>query len=174
MESAKSSRKRCSVQENRYCDTRNRSTVFQFIDADAFPGIADTDKSNLGQLIQEGVEDIGLTGPSGSFSVGEIVDDINAKSSYDNLLPSVVGTYRVGETGHVLRFAYGNSLTRPDYRELVPFNLGEANRQLQAAGVLNLTNRDDEFDLGDPNLREQTSENIDLAWEYYFGPRNAN
>ena len=144
------------------------------VDADAFPGLTDTDKANLGQLIQDGVEDIGFTGPSGSFSFGDIVDDINAKSSYDNLLPSVVGTYRVGETGHVLRFAYGNSLTRPDYRELVPFNLGEANRQLQAAGVLNLTNRDDEFDLGNPNLREQTSENFDLAWEYYFGPRNAN
>ena len=28
--------------------------------------------------------------------------------------------------------------------------------------------------MGNPNLREQTSENIDLAWEYYFGPRNAN
>lgn len=154
-------------------DTNWKPSNFN-VDADAFPGIADTDKANLGQLIQDGVEDIGFTGPSGSFSFGDIVDDINAKSSYDNLLPSVVGTYRVGETGHVLRFAYGNSLTRPDYRELVPFNLGEANRQLQAAGVLNLTNRDDEFDLGNPNLREQTSENIDLAWEYYFGPRNAN
>lgn len=136
--------------------------------------ISDSQKSDLGQLIQAGVEDIGFLGSPGSFSFGDVVDDINEKSSYDNLLPSVVGTYRAGETGHVFRFAYGNTLTRPDYRELVPFNLGEANRQLQAAGVLNLTNRDDEFDLGNPNLREQTSENLDLAWEYYFGSRQSN
>jgi TonB-dependent receptor len=144
------------------------------VDAEAFPGLTAADKSNIGQLIQNGLDDIGFTGQSGTFSFGDIVDDINAKSSYNNLLPSAVGTYRVGETGHLFRFAYGNTLTRPDYRELIPFNLGEANRQLQAAGVLNLTNRDEEFDLGNPNLLEQTSENLDLAWEYYFGPRDAN
>ncbi len=144
-----------------------------FVDGSNLP-ILDSQKSDLAQLIQTGIDDLGFTGNAGSFSFGDIVDDINAKSRYDNLLPSVVGTYRVGETGQVFRFAYGNSLTRPDYRELIPFNLGEANRQLQAAGVLNLTNRDEEFDLGNPNLREQTSENLDLAWEYYFGPRNAN
>ena len=144
------------------------------VDAEAFPGLTAADKSNIGQLIQNGLDDIGFTGLSGTFSFGDIVDDINAKSSYNNLLPSAVGTYRVGETGHLFRFAYGNTLTRPDYRELIPFNLGEANRQLQAAGVLNLTNRDEEFDLGNPNLLEQTSENLDLAWEYYFGPRDAN
>jgi TonB-dependent receptor len=154
-------------------DTTWKPSNFR-VDAEAFPGLTVADKSNIGQLIQNGLDDIGFTGQSGTFSFGDIVDDINEKNSYNNLLPSAVGTYRVGETGHLFRFAYGNTLTRPDYRELIPFNLGEANRQLQAAGVLNLTNRDEEFDLGNPNLREQTSENLDLAWEYYFGPRDAN
>lgn len=144
------------------------------VNADAFPGLTTADKANIGQLVENGVEDLGFTGPSGSFSFGDIVDDINKKNRYDNLLPSVVGTYRVGETGHVFRFAYGNTLTRPDYRELVPFDLGLANKALFEAGVIDLTNRDEEFDLGNPNLLEQTSENLDLAWEYYFGPRNAN
>lgn len=154
-------------------DTTWKPSNFR-VDAEAFPGLTVADKSNIGQLIQNGLDAIGFTGQSGTFSFGDIVDDINEKNSYNNLLPSAVGTYRVGETGHLFRFAYGNTLTRPDYRELIPFNLGEANRQLQAAGVLNLTNRDEEFDLGNPNLREQTSENLDLAWEYYFGPRDAN
>lgn len=144
------------------------------VDGSNIPGLTDSQVELLNGLVQETVEDIGFTGPSGGFSFGDIVDDVNRKNEYTNFLPSAVLTYRAGNSGHVFRFAWTNTLTRPDYRELVPFDMGEANRQLQAAGVLNLTNREDEFDLGNPNLTEQTSENFDLAWEYYFGPQQRN
>jgi TonB-dependent receptor len=144
------------------------------VDGTNIPNLSPEQQGVLNSLVQAGVSDLGFVGADGTFSFGDIVDDINRKSSYDNVLPSAVLTYRAGESGHVFRLAYTNTLTRPDYRELVPFNLGEANRQLQAAGVLNLTNRDDEFDLGNPNLTEQTSVNFDAAWEYYFGPGQRN
>ncbi|MEM9158121.1 MAG: hypothetical protein AAGB46_03655, partial [Verrucomicrobiota bacterium] len=153
-------------------DTTWRPSNF-VVDGSNIPGLSTEEAANLNQLIQTGISDLGFTG-SGSFNFGDIVSDISSSNSYDNFLPSVALTYRMGETGHVFRFAYTNTLTRPDYRELVPFDMGEANRQLQAAGVINLTDRDEEFDLGNPNLVEQTSENFDLAWEYYFGPRGGN
>ena len=144
------------------------------VDGTNIPNLSADEQGILNNIVQAGVSDLGFVGADGTFSFGDIVDDINRKSSYDNFLPSAVLTYRAGESGHVFRVAYTNTLTRPDYRELVPFDLGEANRQLQAAGVLNLTNRDEEFDLGNPNLVEQTSVNFDVAWEYYFGPGQRN
>ncbi len=144
------------------------------VDGTNIPNLNSEQQLILNEIVQRGVSDLGFVGEDGTFSFGDIVEDINRTNDYDNILPSAVLTYRAGDTGHVFRFAWTNTLTRPDYRELVPFDLGEANRQLQAAGVLNLTNRDEEFDLGNPNLTEQTSENFDIAWEYYFGPQQGN
>ena len=144
------------------------------VDGTNIPYLNPEEQGILNSIVQAGVSDLGFVGADGTFSFGDIVDDINRTNDYDNFLPSAVLTYRAGESGHVFRAAYTSTLTRPDYRELVPFDLGEANRQLQAAGVLNLTNRDEEFDLGNPGLVEQTSENFDLAWEYYFGPSQRN
>ena len=144
------------------------------VDGTNIPNLSSEQQGILNNLVQAGAQDLGFAGADGTFSFGDIVDDINRKSSYDNVLPSGVLTYRAGDSGHVFRVAYTKTLTRPDYRELVPFDLGEANRQLQAAGVLNLTNRAEEFDLGNPNLVEQTSTNFDAAWEYYFGPGQRN
>ena len=144
-----------------------------FVDGSNFP-LSQDRRDALNEILQAGVADRGYNGPVGSFSFGDIVDDINDGNIYGNWLPSVVATYRLPETGHVFRAAWTNTLTRPDLRELVPFNLELANRQLGAAGVLNLTNREEEFHIGNPELSEQTSENIDIAWEYYFGPNEGN
>ena len=159
--------------ESTHLDTTWKPSNF-VVDGTNIPYLSEGQQGILNELVQKGVSDLGFVGEDGTFSFGDIVDDVRATNDYDNILPSAVLTYRAGDSGHVFRFAYTNTLTRPDYRELVPFNLGEANRQLQAAGVLNLTNRDDEFDLGNPNLVEQTSENFDIAWEYYFGPQQGN
>lgn len=159
--------------ESTQLDTTWKPSNF-FVDGSNIPNLNSQQQGILNEILQEGVQDLGFVGPEGTFSFGDIVDDIRRTNSYENFLPSAVLTYRAGDSGHVFRFAYTNTLTRPDYRELVPFNLGEANRQLAAAGVLNLTNRDDEFDLGNPDLVEQTSENFDIAWEYYFGPQDRN
>ncbi len=159
--------------ETTQLDTTWKPSNF-IIDGSNIPNLNSDQQGILNEILQEGVQDLGFVGPDGTFSFGDIVNDIRRTNSYDNALPSAVLSYRAGDSGHVFRFAWTNTLTRPDYRELIPFDLGEANRQLQAAGVLNLTNRDDEFDLGNPNLLEQTSENFDLAWEYYFGPQQRN
>lgn len=144
-----------------------------FVDGRNFP-LSQDRKDALEEILQTGVTDRGYNGPTGSFSFGDIVDDIADGNRYDNWLPSVVATYRVPDTGHVFRAAWTNTLTRPDLRELVPFDLELANRQLGAAGVLNLTNREEEFHIGNPDLSEQLSENVDIAWEYYFGPSEGN
>lgn len=144
------------------------------VSADNIPGLTDSQRTNLNQLVQEKVQDIGFTGSPGSFSFGNVIDDIRDTTSYDNFLPSAVLTYRPRDTGHVLRVAYTETLTRPDFRELVPFDFAAANRALQDFGILSLTNRDDEFDVGNADLKEQTSQNIDVAWEYYFGNSRRN
>ncbi|MEY3000562.1 MAG: hypothetical protein RL648_776 [Verrucomicrobiota bacterium] len=144
------------------------------IGPDNIPGLTDADKANMRALISDKVADLGFTQDPGQFSFGDLVDDINRKNSYDNILPSVVWNYRFGDSGHVLRLAWTNTLTRPDYRELVPFDMGAANAALQRVGIINITNRDGEFDIGNPELVEQTAENWDLAWEYYFGPEQTN
>ncbi len=144
------------------------------VDASNIPDLTEEQRNILSTLVTRGVEDLGFTGDASSFNFGDIVDDINRRNDYTNVLPSAVLTYRLGDTGHVFRFAWTNTLTRPDYRELVPFDLGLANAQLSDFGIIDLTNRDDEFDLGNPRLREQTSRNFDVAWEYYFGPQQRN
>jgi TonB-dependent receptor len=145
-----------------------------FSSADNLPGLTSQQKTNVNSLVQNKVQDLGFTGAPGSFNFGEIVDDIRETSSYGNFLPSAVLSYRPGDTGHVFRLAYTETLTRPDFRELIPFDLAAANKQLQEFGLLNLTNRDEEFDIGNPDLSEQTSQNIDVAWEYYFGNSRRN
>jgi TonB-dependent receptor len=85
-----------------------------------------------------------------------------------------VATWRVGDTGHVWRLAWTNTLTRPDFRELIPYDGAQVNAQLQSVGLLGLTARDDEFDFGNPDLTEQSSMNWDFGWEYYFGTNRRN
>jgi len=159
--------------EQTWLDTTWTPSQF-FVDGRNLPGLTDEEKSALNDLVQIGVEELGFVGPPGSFNFGDIVTDINETNKYSNVLPSAVLTYRPGNTGHVFRAAWTNTLTRPNPRELIPFDLGQANQQLQEAGVLNLTNRDDEFDIGNPDLTEQTSLNFDFAYEYYFGPQRRN
>lgn len=138
------------------------------------PGLTAQDQANIDALIAAQLSELGFVGDPTQFVFGDIIDDINRTNDYDNVLPSVVASWRVANTGHVFRFAWTNTLTRPDYRELIPFDLAEANRALQEAGILDLTNRTEEYDIGNPDLTEQTSMNFDLAWEYYFGPDQRN
>jgi TonB-dependent receptor len=154
-------------------DTAWRASNFK-VDATYLPDLTETEKSAMNQLVQDTVGDIGFTGPAGGFDFGDVVDDIDGGGDYSNWLPSFVANWRVADTGHVFRFAWTNTLTRPDFRELVPYDGGQVNQQLADAGVIELTNRDDEFDLGNPGLVEQTAMNWDLAWEYYFGTNRRN
>lgn len=73
------------------------------------------------------------------------------KSSYTNVLPSVHFKYNASENT-VLRFAWTNTLSRPNYVDLVPYRSQE----------------DDEVTLGNPDLKPATSMNFDFMAEHYF------
>lgn len=89
----------------------------------------------------------------------------NGNSSYDNLFPSILLNYRFNRD-LVLRGAWTNTLSRPDYGDLIPYE-----SSLDPEGLLNL----DSGALvrvykGNPNLKAQKSMNFDTSLEWYFQP----
>ena len=86
-------------------------------------------------------------------------------SSYGNFFPSVLLNYRFNP-GLVLRGAWTNTLSRPDYGDLIPYESA-----LDPEGLTNL----DSGALvrvykGNPNLKAQKSMNFDTSLEWYFQP----
>ncbi|MFB9051761.1 TonB-dependent receptor [Formosa undariae] len=78
---------------------------------------------------------------------------VTSKNDYTNILPSLHLKYDV--TDHtVLRFAWTNTLARPNYEDIVPSR--------------EINNEDDEISLGNPDLGPTTSMNFDLMAEHYF------
>ena len=75
------------------------------------------------------------------------------KNNYTNLLPSVLLRYKLGEDGNV-RASYTRTLSRPKYSALI------ANKTINIA--------DEEAEIGDPNTKPSTSDNLDLSIDYYF------
>lgn len=89
----------------------------------------------------------------------------NGSSSYDNLFPSVLFNYRFNRD-LVLRAAWTNTLTRPDYGDLIPYE-----SSLDPEGLLNLDSGAlAKVFRGNPNLRAQKASNYDLSLEWYFQP----
>jgi TonB-dependent receptor len=89
----------------------------------------------------------------------------NGGSSYGNAFPSVLLNYRF-DRNVVLRGAWTNTLSRPDYGDLIPYE-----STLDPEGLLNL----DSGALarvyrGNPNLKAQKSMNWDASLEWYFQP----
>lgn len=86
-------------------------------------------------------------------------------SSYDNFFPSLLANYRF-TPNLILRAAWTNTLTRPDYGDLIPYesNLDpEAIEDLDSGALVRIFQ-------GNPNLRAQESMNWDAALEWYFQP----
>lgn len=95
---------------------------------------------------------------SDGFSVRFIEDDIiseevTADNSYTNILPSVHFKYDFS-TNTILRFAWTNTLARPNYEDLIP--------------RAEIINGDDKIILGNAALDPTTSMNFDLMAEHYF------
>ncbi len=74
-------------------------------------------------------------------------------SNYTNLLPGVHLKYDVADNT-ILRFAWTNTLARPNYVDLVSF--------------VSVVNEDEEIVIGNPELDPATSTNFDLMAEHYF------
>lgn len=83
----------------------------------------------------------------------EAVTSRSGKNGYTSFLPSINARWDF-ENSSVLRFAWSNSIARPNYYDLVPYR------------VVSL--EDSEMAVGNPGLKPTTSMNFDLFGERYF------
>ncbi len=83
----------------------------------------------------------------------DLVGEVTEESSYSNILPSVHLKYDLNSRT-VLRFAWTNTLARPNYADLIP--------------SVDIVGSDEEIFLGNPELNPTTSMAFDLMGEYYF------
>ena len=83
----------------------------------------------------------------------EDFERITNKKSYTNVLPGFHLKYSISEQS-ILKFAWTNTLARPNYVDLVP--------------TLEIVRQDEEIFLGNPDLDPTTSMNFDLLAEHYF------
>ncbi len=79
--------------------------------------------------------------------------EINEESNYTNVLPGVHLKYDLTNKT-VLRFAWTNTLSRPNYLDLVPYQA--------------INREDEEIAVGNTELDPTTSMNFDFMAEYYF------
>ena len=83
----------------------------------------------------------------------ETFTEESASQDYTNFMPGVHINYNFSEYS-VLRFAFTNTIARPNYFDLVPY--------------AEFSPDDDELVRGNPNLEAATSMNFDLMYENYF------
>jgi len=81
---------------------------------------------------------------------------VTSKHSYTDVLPSLHLRYALTPEQN-LRFSVGRSISRPNYYDLVPYNIeGEDAREI-----------------GNPELRRSIATNVDLRWEMYLSADEA-
>ncbi|SDQ08975.1 TonB-dependent receptor [Flagellimonas zhangzhouensis] len=81
------------------------------------------------------------------------VEQVSDENSYTNFLPGVHFKYDLNNNT-ILRFAWTNTLARPNYADLIP--------------RAEIVNEDSEVVLGNPDLDPTTSMNFDVNAEHYF------
>ncbi len=87
---------------------------------------------------------------------GDVEDLINTEKvdhSYTNVLPSLLLKYEFGKNTNI-KASVTNTLARPKYIDLVP--------------RVEISNEDNEIQIGNPDLTPTTSINFDLMGEHYF------
>ncbi|MDQ3536599.1 MAG: TonB-dependent receptor [Bacteroidota bacterium] len=89
---------------------------------------------------------------SSSELTGEAIEVNNRVIS---MLPSANLSYNFTEK-MLVRFAYGKTLNRPEFRELAPFGFYDFDYNL--------------VKIGNPNLKNASIQNFDVRWEYYPTP----
>lgn len=99
---------------------------------------------------------IDYTGYRIDIETAESIEDaqrLSATKKYTNVLPNLQFKYDVSQNT-ILRLAYTNSIARPNYFDLVPYQ--------------NINSDDFEFEEGNPELEATKSMNLDLMFERYF------
>ncbi len=90
---------------------------------------------------------------------GKIYDGTNLndsekiKDNYYNILPGLHITYKANKNTNI-RFAYTNTLARPNYYDLVPYQEIDVNDNL--------------IKIGNPSLKATTSTNFDFLGEHFY------
>ena len=93
---------------------------------------------------------IGVRGEQAEMNVFN--DEVNGSLDDDDLLPSVNLIYALRDNQN-LRFSYGRTLARPNFREKAPY----ASFDVIAEGLF----------AGNPDLKRTLIDNFDLRWEWY-------
>lgn len=102
------------------------------------------------------VENTQLQSEGFSLNFGEddvVVEEVSDETSYTNVLPGVHFKYDITDRT-ILRFAWTNTLARPNYEDLIP--------------RAEIVNADDEIILGNAQLDPTTSMNFDVMGEHYL------
>ena len=102
------------------------------------------------------IENTQLESDGFSLNFGEddvVVEEVSDDTSYTNILPGVHLKYDI-TNNTILRFAWSNTLARPNYEDLIP--------------RAEIVNADNEIILGNAELDPTTSMNFDLMGEHYF------
>lgn len=87
-----------------------------------------------------------------TLSTQDDINDIEVSNPITAFMPFLNLAYNISENS-ILRFAYGRTLNRPEFRELAPFLFYDY--KLEAARV------------GNPNLKTATIDNLDVRYEIY-------
>ncbi len=124
---------------------------------DVFAGYAMTNQKisdKMGVLVGVRLEATKVTATGNQIEDEEnVIGEITEENSYVNLLPGVHFKYDL-DNSTILRFAWTNTLARPNYADLVP--------------SLDIVSGDEEIYVGNPDLEATTSMNFDLMAEHYF------
>lgn len=83
----------------------------------------------------------------------DAVQPVSATQNYTNVLPGLHLRYAQNDNS-VFRFSVNQTLARPNYFDLVPFQ--------------EILTDDEEINLGNANLQAAVATNLDLNYEYYF------
>lgn len=127
------------------------------VDEDVYAGYVMTTQNitdKLSVLAGLRIENTNITAVGNSILDEEdMIGKITEKSSYTNFLPGVHLKYDFTDRT-IVRLAWTNTLSRPNYVDLVPY--------------VDVVTEDEEIYLGNANLDPTTSLNIDLMVEHYF------
>jgi TonB-dependent receptor len=108
----------------------------------------------LGVLIGVRFEHTSLTATGNNIVDEDTLEGtLTKESSYSNLMPGIHFKYDVSKKT-VVRFAWTNTLARPNYADITP--------------TLDVVTGDEEVFIGNPDLSPTTSMNFDLMAETYF------
>jgi outer membrane receptor protein involved in Fe transport len=88
------------------------------------------------------------------FERAETFDEVSANQDYVSLLPGIHLKY-MPTTKSVFRLAYTKTISRPNYRDIVPYTKCDIN--------------DMEIFFGNPDIKPTLANNFDLLGEYYLG-----